>query len=58
MNKRFDNKRLLYLLSGLIAILILTVFIKIPREKATFKSSIVNFDTSDVSTIILKQQDQ
>ncbi|MGC1392149.1 MAG: DUF4340 domain-containing protein [Bacteroidales bacterium] len=53
MSKRFNNKRLLYLLSGLIIILILTVVIKIPKENATFKSNIVDFDTSAVSKIIL-----
>ena len=56
MSKRFDNKRLLYLLAGLIVILFLTVVIKIPKEKATLKSSIVEFDTSDVSKIILNNR--
>jgi len=56
MSDRFNNKRLLYLLSGLIAILILTVVIKIPKEKATFKSSIADFDTSAVSKIILNNR--
>ena len=53
MSSRFDNKRLLYLLLGLIAILFLTVVIKIPKEKATLKSNIVQFDTSEVNKIIL-----
>jgi hypothetical protein len=56
MSKRFNNKRLIYLLSGLIAILILTVFIKIPKEKATFKSSIADFDTAAVTRIILNNR--
>jgi hypothetical protein len=56
MSKRFDNRRLLYLLSVLTAILILTILIKIPREKATFKSYIVDFDTSSVSKIILNNR--
>lgn len=56
MSKRFDNKRLLYLFSGLIVILILTVVIKIPKEKATFKSYIVDFDTSAVYKIILNNR--
>jgi hypothetical protein len=53
MSSRFDNKRLLYLLAGLILILVLTVIIKIPKEKATIKSKIVELDTSAVSKIIL-----
>jgi Domain of unknown function (DUF4340) len=53
MSDRFDNKRLLFLLVGLIAILLLTVVIKIPKEKATLKSKIVEFDTSEVNRIIL-----
>ena len=53
MSSRFDNKRLLYLLAGLIAILLLTVVIKIPKERATLKSKIVEFDTSKVNKIIL-----
>jgi hypothetical protein len=53
MSNRFNNKRLLYLLAGLIIILVLTVIIKIPKEKATLKSKIVEFDTSAVSKVIL-----
>ena len=56
MSKRFDNKRLFFLLSGLILILILTVIIKIPKEKATFKSSFADFDTSAVTRIILNNR--
>jgi hypothetical protein len=56
MSNRFNNKRLLYLLSGLIAILILTVVIKIPKENSTFKNFIVNFDTASVSKIILNNR--
>jgi hypothetical protein len=53
MSSRFNNKKLLYLLAGLISLLILTVIIKIPKEKATLKSKIVDLDTSAVSKIIL-----
>jgi hypothetical protein len=53
MSNRFDNKKLLYLLIGLIAILLLTVVIKIPKERATLRSKIVEFDTSEVNKIIL-----
>ncbi len=37
MSNRFDNKKLLYLLAGLIVILLLTVIVKIPKESATYK---------------------
>jgi hypothetical protein len=53
MSKKFDNKRLLYLLAGLAAILFLTIVIKIPKEKATIKNKIVEFDTLEVSKIVL-----
>jgi hypothetical protein len=53
MSSRFNNKRLLYLLAGLIALLILTVLIKIPKESATLKSMIVEFDTAEVNKIII-----
>jgi len=53
MSKRFDNKKLLYLLAGLIAILLLTYIIRIPGEKATFKSRIVEFDTLAVNKIVI-----
>ena len=56
MSKRFNNKRLLYLLSGLIAILILTLLVKIPKETATFRSHIIDFDTSAVIKIILNNR--
>ena len=56
MSKRFNNKRLLYLLAGLTVILILTILIKIPKEKATFRSSIVDLDTSAVIKIILNNR--
>jgi hypothetical protein len=53
MTKRFDNKKLLFLLAGLIVILILTVIIKIPRQNGTLKSRIADFDTSAVKKIII-----
>jgi hypothetical protein len=53
MSNRFDNKKLLYLVAGLIVILILTIFIRIPKEKATLKSKLVAFDTLEVSKIVL-----
>jgi len=53
MSNRFNNKRLLFLLAGLIAILVLTVIVKVPKENATIKSKIVDLDTVSVSRIIL-----
>jgi hypothetical protein len=53
MSSRFDNKKLFYLLAGLIAILLITVLVKIPGENATLKSRIVDFDTLAVSKIII-----
>ena len=53
MSSRFDNKRLLYILAALIVILVFTVLIKIPKERATLKERIVDFDTTEVAKIIL-----
>lgn len=53
MSNNFNNKRLLYLLLVLVAILVLTVIVKIPKERATLKSKLVDLDTSAVSKIIL-----
>lgn len=53
MSNRFDNKRLLYILAGLIVIMVLTFLIKIPKERATLKERIVELDSTDVSKIIL-----
>lgn len=53
MNKRFDNKILVYLVVGLIAILAITVLFKVPKTNATLKSTIIEFDTSEVSKIII-----
>ena len=53
MSKRFDNKRILYILAGLIVILALTILVKVPREKATIKEKLVDIDTSRVNKIII-----
>lgn len=53
MSNRFDNRRLLYLLGGLIVILAFTVLIKLPDERSTLKEKIVDFDSTEVSRIIL-----
>lgn len=53
MSKRFDNRKLIYLLAALIVILVFTVLIKIPKEKATLKERIVEFDSTEVLKIIL-----
>lgn len=53
MSNRFDNRKLIYLIAGLIVILILTVLIRIPKERATLKSKIADFDTLEVSKIVI-----
>jgi len=53
MSKRFNNKKLIYLLAGLIVILLLTIIVKIPKENATIKSRLFDLDTLQVSKIIL-----
>ncbi len=53
MSKRFNNIRLLYILAGLGLILLLTFVIKVPKEKASLKGKILEFDTTEVSKIIL-----
>ncbi len=51
MSKRYDNKKLIYVLAGLLVILLLTVFIKIPKQKSTIKDRLVDIDTAEVDRI-------
>lgn len=53
MSKRFDNKRLLFLLGGLAVILLLTIIVKIPKENASLKTRIFELDTIQVTRILL-----
>jgi hypothetical protein len=53
MSKRFNNARLLYIIGGLGLILLLTLVIKVPKQRATLKGKIIEFDTTEVSKIIL-----
>ena len=53
MSKRFDNKRLFFILGGLLAILLLTIIVKIPKERSTLKSTLVDIDTAEVVKIII-----
>lgn len=53
MSKRFDNKRLLMILGGLVVLLLLTVLVKMPRERSTLKGNLVDIDTSSVGKIII-----
>jgi hypothetical protein len=53
MSKRFDNKKLIYLIAGLIVLLVVTMVVRIPKESATLKSRIVEFDTTAASKIII-----
>ena len=57
MSKRFDNRKLLLLLSVLAVLLALTVIVKIPKESATLKSRIIDADTSRVNRIMLYTRD-
>ena len=56
MSNRFNNRRLLIVLSVLAAILILTMVLKIPKERATFISRVASFDTASVTRIILNNR--
>jgi hypothetical protein len=53
MSNRFNNKKLLFLLGGLVAVLLLTLIVKIPKENATLKSRILELDTLQVTKILL-----
>lgn len=53
MSKRFDNRKLLLILAGLLAILLLTVVIKIPKQRSTLKEKLVEFDTAAVARIVI-----
>ena len=53
MSKRFDNKRILYILGVLIILLAITILVKLPREKASMREDLVNIDTAKVSLIII-----
>jgi hypothetical protein len=53
MSKRFDNRRILYILAGLVVILALTILLKVPGERATIKEQLVEIDTARVNRIII-----
>lgn len=53
MSKRFNNKRLVYILGALVAVLLLTLLLKVPSKNATLKSTITEFDTAAVSKIVI-----
>ena len=53
MSKRFDNKKLLYVFGVLLVILLLTVFVRIPRQNSTLKGAIIKIDTTAVSKIAI-----
>ena len=53
MSKRFDNRRLLVILAGLLVLLLLTVVIKMPRQRSTLKGNLVDIDTASVGKIII-----
>ena len=51
MSKRFDNKKILYILAGLIVLLAVTFLVKIPREKSTIREILIELDTAKVNKI-------
>jgi len=51
MSNRFNNRNLLIILGGLLTLLLVTVVVKIPKEKSTLKERIVDLDTADVYRI-------
>lgn len=53
MSKRFDNKKLFYILGVLVIALLLTFVLKVPRENATLKGLLVDLDTTAVAKIVL-----
>jgi Domain of unknown function (DUF4340) len=53
MSSGFDNKKLLYVLGILAVVLLLTFILKVPKEKATLKGSLAEFDTTAVNKIVL-----
>lgn len=52
MSNRFNNKNLIIILSGLIVLLLLTIVIKVPKQKSTLKEKLVDIDTTAVERII------
>jgi hypothetical protein len=53
MSKQFNNKMLLYVSGALILLLIFTLLIRIPREKATIKDRLIVFDSIEVNKIVI-----
>lgn len=51
MSNRFNNRNLLIVLGILLTLLLMTVIVKIPKEKSTLKDRIVDLDTADVYSI-------
>jgi hypothetical protein len=53
MSKRFDNRRILYILGVMIILLAVTILVKLPKERATIKEDLVKIDTAKVSGILI-----
>lgn len=53
MSKRFDNRKLLYILAGLAVLLLFTVVYRMPRQKSTLRETLVNADTAEVARIVM-----
>lgn len=53
MSKRFDNKKLLLVLTGLLAVLLLTLVVRTPKKRSTIREKLVDFDTASVGRILI-----
>lgn len=58
MSNRFETKRLLYIFGVLALVLVVTLFVKIPRQKSTLKIDLVKFDTAQVERIVITPKKQ
>ena len=53
MSKRFDNRRIFYILAVLTILLAVTILVRMPAERATLPEKLVDIDTSKVNKIII-----
>ena len=54
MSKRFDNRRIVFILGVLIVLLALTILVKLPKSKGTIKEDLVEIDTAKITRIIIR----
>jgi hypothetical protein len=53
MSKRFNNRNLIVILAGLLIILLITIIVKIPKQRSTIREKLVDLDSSKVATIVV-----